>query len=280
MKICIAGKNNIAVEIINYLLEEMKIVKENLYIMTNETDDGTDGWQQSLLKYTKKNNLNRVVLSDISHERDMVFLSLEFDKIIRLEKFKTDRLYNLHFSLLPKYKGMYTSVFPILNNEPYTGVTLHCIDQGIDTGAIIDQMKFKIDHYDTARDVYFNYIKYGIALVKKNMMALINGDFTAKEQNYLKSTYNSKSSINFDKIKIDLLQTAICIHNQIRAYNFKEYQQARVFENKITGSKILKKRSEKKAGTLLFEDSNSYIISSIDYDIVLFKANENEKHIS
>ena len=58
-------------------------------------------------------------------------------EIIKTKNFKSNKLFNLHFSLLPSYKGMHTSAFPILNGEKYSGVTIHKIDNGIDTGDII-----------------------------------------------------------------------------------------------------------------------------------------------
>ena len=54
---------------------------------------------------------------------------------------------------------MYTSCLPILNGETITGVTLHKIDSGIDTGYIIKQKVFKININDTARDLYLKYLK-------------------------------------------------------------------------------------------------------------------------
>ena len=72
------------------------------------------------------------------------FISLEFDKIINTSLFKTTNLFNIHFSLLPRYKGMYTSILPILNGDKISGVTLHKIDRGIDTGDIIDKCSFRL----------------------------------------------------------------------------------------------------------------------------------------
>ena len=74
---------------------------------------------------------------------NLIFISIHYDKIIKIENFKTKNLYNFHFSLLPKYKGMHTGAHPIINGENYSGVTLHKIDNGIDTGDVIDQIKFK-----------------------------------------------------------------------------------------------------------------------------------------
>ncbi len=70
---------------------------------------------------------------------DLVFLSLQFDKLLSVNKLSTRRLLISLFSMFPKYGRMYTSVWPILNGENVSGVTLHEIDGGIVTGNMIDQ---------------------------------------------------------------------------------------------------------------------------------------------
>ncbi len=153
MIICIAGKNNIAVEILSYLLEQ-KVLKDNIWVVPCDTDEGKNGWQRSLLKYAKKNNLQIKNLEDLYSTKNLLFISLEYNKLVDTNRFKSKKLYNLHFSLLPKYRGMFTSTIPILNSEKYSGVTFHKIDHGIDTGDIVAQRKFKIDLMDNARDLY------------------------------------------------------------------------------------------------------------------------------
>ena len=271
MKICIAGKNNIAVETLQYLLHKLKVDTKSLLIITNETDDGKDNWQKSLLKYANENKLQITTLEKVKKIEDLFLLSLEFDRIIPIEEFKSKKLYNIHFSLLPKYKGMYTSVMPILFNEQESGVSLHCIDCGIDTGDIIAQIKFDILHKDTSRDLYFKCIKNGIRLVKENLCNLLNGEYMSYKQEINTSSYFSKSDLDFSNILINLNQTAISIHNQLRAFNFIEYQQPKVFGITIINSSILDKRSCARPGTILYEDNNKLVLSTIDYNIKLVK---------
>ncbi len=271
MIVCIAGKNNIAVEILIYLVQ-IGIKKENIYIISNKTDDGKDNWQRSLLKKANKMGIEIRNLEDVYSIENLLFLSLEFDKIVNPNKFKSNKLFNIHFSLLPKYKGMFTSIMPILNNEKATGVTLHKIDKGIDTGEIIAQKEFEIDLMDNARDVYHKYIHYGILLLKECLEKLLKNEFIeSKPQNLKESSYFSKNSIDFKYINIDLNQTAINIHNQIRAFNFREYQVPKVFDTKIISSKPLNSSSNKQAGSVLFENDICFTISTIDNDIVLYK---------
>jgi methionyl-tRNA formyltransferase len=271
MKICIAGKNDIAIEILLYLLD-CGVDKNKLCIIPNKTDDGKNNWQRSLLKKANELGIDIKTLEDVYSIENLLFLSLEFDKIINPSKFRSDKLFNIHFSLLPKYKGMFTSIMPILNNEKTTGVTFHKIDKGIDTGEIIAQKEFEIDFIDNARDIYHKYIHNGILLVKQCLEKLLKNEFIeSKPQNLRESSYFSKSAIDFKNINIDLNQTAIKIHNQIRAFNFREYQVPKVLETNIISSKILNSSSKKKAGSVLFENDICFVISTIDNDIALYK---------
>ena len=74
---------------------------------------------------------------------------------------------------MPKYRGCHTNFYQILNGEKYSGVSLHKIDKGIDTGDIIDQVKFKVRLNDTAYDNYKLLMKYSHILFKKNLIKIL-----------------------------------------------------------------------------------------------------------
>ena len=167
MKVCIGGKNNIAVNVCSYLKNNYTTLE--LYVIPNKGDDGNDGFQRSLKKYAIDNNIPIVTLSDIYSWDDLIFLSVEFDRIIKPEKFLSKQLYNIHFSLLPKYKGCHTAAMPILNGDSIGGVTFHLIERGIDTGDIIDQEKIIISKEDTCRSLYIKYMSLGYEVIKRNI---------------------------------------------------------------------------------------------------------------
>jgi methionyl-tRNA formyltransferase len=52
---------------------------------------------------------------------------------------------NLHFAPLPQYRGRYSAGHALRNGETYFGVTLHYVDEGIDTGPIISERLFEIE---------------------------------------------------------------------------------------------------------------------------------------
>lgn len=269
MKICIAGKNNIAIEICKLAMQYFD--KDDIYVVTNSTDNGIDGFQRSFLKYAYNEQLNIVNLEFVYSFSNMIFLSLEFDKLINPSRFKSTNLYNIHFSLLPSYKGMYTSYWPIINNETSTGVTLHKIDHGIDTGEIISQIEIPITSNMNAKQLYQEYIRAGIILIRDNFDNIINGNIVSKIQSAKGSTYHSKASVNYKNIIIDMKQTAHTIKNQIRALNFRDFQLPKVENIPISHCVIDKIKSTKKAGTLIRENKWCFYYATIDYNIYLYK---------
>jgi methionyl-tRNA formyltransferase len=267
--ICIAGKNEIAVRGLSYLVENYS--DHEICFLPNSTDDGVDTWQPSLIRKAKELGVKRVTLEEIYKREELIFISLEFAELIKTRNFKSNRLYNIHFSKLPQYRGMYTSAHPILNGEIESGVTLHFIDDGVDTGEIIDQLIVKIDINDTARDLYIKYLNSAFTLFKKNIDNIVKGNCLSKPQDVINASYYSKKSIQYSAITFDFQKTAFEIHNQLRAFTFREYQMPVYLDWQIIYTCFTNQRSTQKPGTMLKETDEYFLVASIDYDIKLMK---------
>lgn len=254
--ICIAGKNSIAVNSLKYLLE--KYHEYRIVCIVNPTDTGIDSWQPSLKKYAKENQIEIVSLDKLYSLEDLYFISLEYSEIIKPFMFKSSQLYNIHFSKLPKYKGMYTSALPLLNGETETGVTLHKIEAGIDTGNIIDQTTISIELSDNSRSLYHKYLDYAYKLFTKNIFSLLTNTFSDYPQPNVGSSYFSKRSINYAALEIDLRKTAYEIHNQFRAFTFREYQMPKFNNWQIIRTEITTNKSIKKPGTIICENDEFF----------------------
>ena len=87
MKICIAGKNDIAVESAGWLLESGLVSQDDLLVCFNKTDDGVDTFQRSLRKFARERGLAENTLNQLYMTDDLVFFSLEFDRIIKPARF-------------------------------------------------------------------------------------------------------------------------------------------------------------------------------------------------
>lgn len=267
--ICIAGKNDIAVDILLYCKKTYP--EHRVVCITNRNERGINTWQKSLKWFAEKNDVEILEMKDTYEIEDLLFLSCEFDRIVRPDKFKTDELYNIHFSMLPKYKGCFPSVLPILFGETESGVTLHRMRAGIDTGEIIDQQRILIEEKDSSLDLYGKLIENGTKVVIRNIDNLIKGTADAKPQPKENSFYYPANYIDYSTLSLNVNQTAFQIQNQIRAFAFRPYQLLPWNGERYIDSEITNDVSTEKPGTIL-EDTEVFTrISTIDYDVVMYK---------
>jgi len=237
----------------------------------SSADKGFNHWQPSLIYKANKLGIQRVNLQDIYDEEALIFISLQYSEIIKTAKFKSKSLYNLHFSRLPMYKGVYPAIHAIMNGESQTGVTLHYIDDGIDAGDIIAQQAVPIDMHDTARDLYLKQSRYAYQLFELNLDHLIKDECTSYTQSPIGASYYSKSSINLPGFQVDLNKTAFEIHNQFRALSFREYQMPIFRDWQILRTEILQEKSIQKPGMLVDETDAYFEIATIDFNLRLIK---------
>lgn len=266
--VCVAGKNDIACDVMDYLITNYKH-DYSFAACCNRTETGADGWQRSYRAYIKRCGIVEKRLEELYKTERLVFISAEFDRIIDPGLFKDAALYNIHFSLLPAYRGMYTAVLPILFGEERAGVTLHEIDTGIDTGRIIAQKEFDLTDSMTSRDLYLRCMDEGRKLVLKNIKEMLSGSCESYEQPVKGASYFSRKAIDFGSIRIDLGRTAYQIQNQLRAFSFQEYQLPRIMNREVVAWRITDRRSDKKAGTILWEGDSKARISTADYDMMI-----------
>ena len=269
LRVCVAGKNAIAVNAVRILLNRLSPTE--IAVIPNASDSGVDSWQPSFLGFARENHLRILTLEEAYEIPHLLFLSLEFDRIIKPQNFLSKRLFNLHFSKLPKFKGVYTSIMPILCGESESGVTLHMIDSGIDTGAIVSQKSFEIGLNESARDLYFKYLHYATLLFSESVESLLNETFSAVKQGFAGSYY-SRKSLDFSRLCVDLQKTSFEIHNQLRAFIFKEYQLPKVCDVEIEKSVL----TDVFVGrNCLLESATHFILSGIDgFQIKAYKALE------
>ena len=104
------------------------------YSWTNDTE-----LEKEVLKLIIKYNVKLLVLAGY-----MRLLSKNF-----VNSLPSKFIVNIHPSLLPKYKGMNAIKQALDDSAQYTGVTIHYVDEGMDSGSIIKQNIIKINDNDT-----------------------------------------------------------------------------------------------------------------------------------
>ncbi len=239
-KICIAGKNECSIKFVKFV---SKIIpKKNILILNNKSDKGEDGWQPSLKKFAIKNKIRRVNLKSLYKIKNLIFISIEFESIINIYKFTSKELFNFHFSLLPKYRGCHTNFFQIYNGEKFSGVTLHKIDNGIDTGPIIDQIKFSVNKNANAFINYHNLMDNSVKLLKKNFNKILKCNYKTREQILKNGSYYPRNSIDYNKMKyFSLKKLNFKSFNKLKAFIFPPLQLPYLNNKRVLDIKFLNK---------------------------------------
>jgi methionyl-tRNA formyltransferase len=91
--------------------------------------------------------------------------------------------FNLHASLLPRYRGAAPINWAIINGETETGVTTFFIDEKIDTGSIIFSETIAIQPEETAGELHDKLMVAGAGLVVKTVQAIAAGNVPVIPQN-------------------------------------------------------------------------------------------------
>lgn len=89
---------------------------------------------------------------------------------------------NVHGTLLPHYGGARTLNWIIENGETRSGVTVHKIDAGVDTGPVLLQKSFDISPFDTGKSLYRKTLEFEPEVVEEALRLVIDGRarFTAQ----------------------------------------------------------------------------------------------------
>lgn len=123
--------------------------------------------------------------------------------------------FNIHGSLLPKYRGRTPHVWSIINNEKYVGITAHIIDEGCDTGDVIDQIKIKITKNDTGYSILKKYHQLYLPLIESVIYKIKNNTVALLKQNDKEATYFGRRTPDDGKINWNWQKERI--YNWVRA---------------------------------------------------------------
>ena len=99
-----------------------------------------------------------------------------FEKLIKIPILEIPKLgfINLHPSLLPFYRGMAPQHWPIINGEQETGISVHYVDAGIDTGDIIVQERIPISEDMYVSDLQNQWLQIYSHIVLDAINRIIN----------------------------------------------------------------------------------------------------------
>lgn len=147
-----------------------------------------------------------------------LLLVCDYGQKIPAETIKTAKLggINIHFSLLPKYKGAAPIEWAILNGDCETGITFLTLEDEIDNGKIIIQEKYKMTGNETSGDLYNLLTLKSVELLPEVLNNYIEGKIILKPQNNLNSNFAPR--LKKDDARIDWSKKPLDIYRMIRAF--------------------------------------------------------------
>lgn len=157
--------------------------------------------------------------SDLWPEKDFdLFIVVAYGKILPEKLINLPKLgsLNIHYSLLPKYRGASPVESAILNGDIETGVTIQKMEFKMDAGPIVAQEKIFIHSNEKTPDLRKRLIKIGGELLVKTLPDYIENKIKLIPQNEIEATYCKK--IKKEDGLIDLNDSPIKNYNKYKAY--------------------------------------------------------------
>ena len=170
--------------------------------------------------------------------------------------------FNLHGSLLPRYRGAAPINWAVINGETETGATTFFIQEQIDTGDVLLQHRMPIGENETAGEVHDRMMVQGAELVLATVRLIEGGDYTLRQQDDTAATPAPK--LDRELCRIDWDQPARRVHNFIRglspwpdAWTTLDRQQLKIIRTEVasTGQATV-------AGTVGVEDGSLQVACS------------------
>ena len=124
---------------------------------------------------------------------------------------------NVHASLLPKYRGAAPIQWAIIEGESVTGVTTMQMDEGLDTGDMLEKVEITLDKKETGGSLFDKLSAKGAALCVHTLAELEKGTITPQKQG--ESTTEYAKMFNKKSGEIDWTKTAVEIERLIRGLN-------------------------------------------------------------
>ncbi len=169
---------------------------------------------------------------------------------------------NVHASLLPKYRGAAPIQWAVIDGEERSGVCTMKMDEGLDTGDIIDVEEVTLDSKETGGSLFDKLAELGGELILKTLQNLEFGNAQFIKQDDSKSTYAKK--MTKDLGHIDFTKDAVSIERLIRGLNpwpsAFTYLDGKVM--KIWDADVVDASGE--PGTVISEYKDSFVIATGD----------------
>ena len=220
-KAVVFGYHDVGVRCLRVLLDAGVAVP---LVVTHHDDPAEQIWFASVGELARNRGLDTVLDPDIAEllprlralAPDFIF-SFYYRRMLPPEVLATASrgAFNMHGSLLPKYRGRAPVNWAVLKGESETGATLHEMTAKPDAGRIVEQQAVPIGPDDLALEVFGRVTDAAEAVLKRALPGLLAGTTQFRQNELSKGSYFGGRKP--EDGRIDWTKSAQEIHNLVRA---------------------------------------------------------------
>jgi methionyl-tRNA formyltransferase len=238
------------------------------------------------IDFIKSSNINKKDFIESLQKYDCdIFVSLSFNQIFKNEIINLPPLktINVHCGKLPFYRGRNILNWALINDENEFGITVHYVDEGIDTGDIISQKVYPINDLDTYNSLLIKAYAGCAEILYDTLKVIQTGSFKSISQKSIHPIGFYCGIRREGDEKINWNQTSRQIFNFIRAVSYPGPRATTFFNGevvKINASKMIQ-NAPSYIGTpgqiIGRNDTGHFIIKTLDSFIEIFDIETNCK---
>ena len=224
MKVVVASSSPVAIplisalnassthQLLSLLTNPDKATGRGMHVVANELATWTESLGINIQKPENNDELKKI----IEYIKPEIVITIAYGRIIPLELLEIPKYgwINVHFSLLPRWRGAAPVQWAILNGDKQTGITVFKLDKGMDTGPVYLEQATPINDDENSDGLLKRLSQIGSDLAIKSL-ELISEGVTPKPQASIGITLAPKISKNHGKI--DWTQSSDQVVNRFRA---------------------------------------------------------------
>ncbi len=205
---------------------------------------------QNNVEYIQPEKISEVEIEKLRSMNADLFIVVAYGKILKEEIINMPPLgsINIHYSLLPKYRGASPVESAILNGDEVTGITIQQMEYKMDSGPILAMKEVDISKAETTPELKKKLIKIGGDLLVEILPKIINKEISPIPQDEDKATFCKKIKKEDGLIDPEK-DNPIDMFNKYRAYKvwprvfyFKENKRIIITEALLSNDKFIIKK--------------------------------------
>ena len=284
MRILFAGTPDVVIPSLNWIASSEH---ELVGILTRPA--AAQGRSSSLIdspaaEFAKNNSINLYTSIDALTSEDLLssvdlVIVIAYGKIIpnALLGIPKHGWINVHFSLLPKYRGAAPVQRAIWNGEKISRISVFQLDAGMDTGPLYLQKTVSMNEVQTSGESLEMMSHLVPDMLSETLIKIQNLEKPTPQDN---SDSTLAQKINKSESRINWSDSAISIRNMVRALNPSPRAKSTFRDNEVFfyEVKVSDIKSVKASGTLSFENQRLFAATN-DFDIEIVKIQSSGKKL-